>query len=75
MKGTGFSPYVDRRESLGPEGIVSSTPRPKSCPQGLKPVVLASIMYGLKPVPFEPEVFSRNLKAVPLQKDEFFCSL
>jgi hypothetical protein len=24
------------------------------CPQGLKPIVVASFMYGLKPVPFEP---------------------
>jgi hypothetical protein len=27
-------------------------------PQPVKPIVLASFMYGLKPVPFEPESFS-----------------
>jgi hypothetical protein len=30
---------------------------PKSCPQGLNPDVLASFMYGLKPVPFIDSVF------------------
>jgi hypothetical protein len=35
---------------LGPEGMLFST----FCPQGLKPIVVASFMYGLKPVPFEP---------------------
>jgi hypothetical protein len=47
MKGTGFSPYVDRTES---EGMVFSTSRPKSYPQGL--LITAKLMSGS--VCFEP---------------------
>ena len=38
--------------------MLSARPE-KRCPQGLKPMVLSSLMYGLKPVPFHEK------KAVP----------
>jgi hypothetical protein len=51
---------------------------PKAAPQGLKPIVLGSFMYGLKPVPFTPYehgVFPQPVKPVPFTPAEHFNKL
>jgi hypothetical protein len=51
--------------------MLFSTSRLKSCPQGLKPIVLASFMYELKPVPFIDSVFPQPVKPVPFEPVRF----
>jgi hypothetical protein len=65
---SGLVSYQSSTGVAGPRGhetglFLISTSRSKSCPQGLKPIVLASFMYGLKPVPFETEGLSATCLA------------
>ncbi len=56
------------KRPLGPEGRFLDR---KRRPQGLKPTVLVSVMYGLKPVPFIHRVFPQPIKPCPSSKVVF----
>ncbi len=67
VKGTGFSPYVNRPRGAGALAPEASRKPGAEFPQGLKPIsVVKQAMYGLKPVPFTLKPVPFAPKPVPL---------
>jgi hypothetical protein len=63
LKGTGFSPYINRRSWLAfrHRGTFFDRNVRKSVPQGLKATSLAAFLYGLKAHTYPDKEFFRNL--------------